>query len=227
MKNDSRRIPRISVSERDFMLVVAGQIYAQAPNHEPRKITTIMNKVKDKFREQSVNIGDYRYISVPKVEVGDLFTKILFSIPEFEELNLSHVEYHTGVKVADDRSPYMFTSAHDIPDWKHDFIDLDAFIRNVERLFWNIFDAESDCFGCANYQTKDCEICVRNRARVDRYENSGRTPRNENEKVCKYDCIEGYYLCCESCKKKDDCSHICEKCSNNCELLITKKEDEN
>lgn len=222
MKNDSRRIPRISVSERDFMLVVAGQIYAQAPNYEPRKITIIMNKARDKFRESSSNLGDYRFISVPKVEVGELFSKILFSIPEFEELNLSHVEYHTGVKVTDERPSHLFTSAYDIPDWKHDFIDLDAFMRNVERLFWNVFEAESDCFGCKNYQTSDCSICTRNKARVDRYEGS-RCPRNESDIVCKYDCVEGCYICCEVCSKKENCPNRCKKCSETCGLTTYKK----
>lgn len=226
MKNDSRRIPRVSISERNFMLVVAGQIYAQAPNYEPRKIELIMNKVKDKFREHSVNIGDYRYISIPKVEVGELFSNILFSIPEFNELNLSHVEYHTGVKVTDDRPPYLFTSACDVPDWKHDFIDLDAFIRNVERLFWTIYEAESDCFGCVNYKSKECEICVRNRARVDRYEGNGRTSRKGDKKVCKYDCVEGYFICCESCDKKHKCPNRCDQRSDTCELLIENKKDE-
>ena len=49
----------ISISESDLMFTVAGQLYNQAPNRQPRKANIIMQKFRDAFREIAINYNEY------------------------------------------------------------------------------------------------------------------------------------------------------------------------
>ena len=49
----------IRISERNLMFVVGGQLFDQAPNRYPRKVETIMQKLRDAFREEAYNDNEY------------------------------------------------------------------------------------------------------------------------------------------------------------------------
>ena len=52
----------------------------------------------------------------------------------FGNLNVSYNEMRKGVHYTDpDREKFSFTSRYNSPDWRNDFIDLDALINNVVR----------------------------------------------------------------------------------------------
>ena len=146
----------ILVSERNLLFVIAGQLFDQAPNRQPRKAEIIMQKVRDAFRsdKRCNNDNEWYSIRLPEKEVYQFVKNLLFSIPEFQELNLSQIEYENGVSVDDEsRAKYSFVTRYDKYDsesWKSDFVDLDACVRNVERMFWIVSDIEQDRFGCVN-----------------------------------------------------------------------------
>ena len=50
------RDEKISISERQLMYAIGGQLFDQAPNRQPRKAEIIMAKVRDKFREEAYNM---------------------------------------------------------------------------------------------------------------------------------------------------------------------------
>lgn len=58
------RTKTIAISERDLMFVIAGQLFDQAPNRQPRKSEIIMQKVRDSFRQQAHNDNEYYTINV-------------------------------------------------------------------------------------------------------------------------------------------------------------------
>lgn len=125
------------ILEREFMFVIAGQLFAQAPNRQPRDAEIIMQKVRDKFRSdpRCYNYNESYSIRLPKCDFLKFTRSLLFDIPEFQNLNLSQIEYENNIDVNDpSRNQFKLTSSYDKYDadsWKHDFIDLDAFIQNV------------------------------------------------------------------------------------------------
>lgn len=135
---------QITISEGNFMFMVAGQLFSQAPNKEPRRAEIIMRKVRDNFRKQAKSFKEYYYIELEynnKSEIFDFISNLLMSIEEFQELNLSQIELDQGIKVDDpSRSKFSFHSMYDkvnSESWKNDFVDLDAFIRNVYTNIMN------------------------------------------------------------------------------------------
>jgi acyl carrier protein phosphodiesterase len=115
------------------MFVVAGQLYSQAPNREPRNVEIIMKQVRDKFRKDAKNVNEFYLMDFEICKIEEYVENLLMNIPEFINLNLSYEEIEKGVSVDDDR-PAKFVTMYDKLDsesWKSDFIDLDAFIRNV------------------------------------------------------------------------------------------------
>ena len=128
----------ISVSERDLMFVVGGQLFYQAPNRYPRKVETIMQKLRDIFRSEAYNDNEYYNVTIEPDNLYDWLKDKLFSIPEFQELNLTQEEYEKGISVDDESRPkYCLTTRYDVYDsesWKRDFIDLNAFVQNVHRM---------------------------------------------------------------------------------------------
>jgi hypothetical protein len=163
----------LCVSERDVIASISGQAYAQAPNRLPRKIETVMAKVVEKFRANSCKSDDFYFYELEPDKVHDFFKNLLWDIPEFQEWNLSQVEYEKGITVDDEsRGKFAFVDRyHSIP-WMHDFIDLDAYVGNAVRRFWNQYDAELDCFTCIHKKSnaEQCTNCIRNCERTDNFE---------------------------------------------------------
>lgn len=127
----------VIISEHDIMYCIGGQLFSQAPNRQPRKSKIIMKKARDNFRKKAKNNNEFYYIEIDfeKEIIFRLINDILMDIPEFEELNLSQIEFEKNIKVNDPNRPkFSFKSMYDKENsesWKHDFIDLDAFIRNI------------------------------------------------------------------------------------------------
>ena len=148
--------------ERDLMKVVGGQLFDQAPNREPRKAETIMRKLREKKKKKAYNDNEWYSWNIPAEELYKTVEKLLKDIPEFRDLNLSQIEYENGVSVDDeDRPKYSFSSRYDVYDkdsWKDDFVDLDAFVRNVVLNLKREKIANEDCFLC-KYEGTDSEKC--------------------------------------------------------------------
>lgn len=229
----------ILVSERNLLFVIAGQLFDQAPNRQPRKAEIIMKKVRDAFRadKRCNNDNEWYSIRLPEKEVYQFIKDMMFSIPEFQELNLSQIEYENGVSVDDEnRAKYSFVTRYDKYDsesWKSDFVDLDAFVRNVECVFWVIYDNEQICFGCVNQpintdsalacgDSEKCKSCSVNPNHTNNYE-SRRFPKGRYTFACKYDCYKSRCICCEECDDKDSCIYKCDSKSNECGLAINRR----
>lgn len=232
----------VLVSERTLLFAIAGQLFDQAPNRQPRKAEIIMQKVREAFRadKRCNNDNEWYSMRLPEKEVYQFIYDLLFATPEFQELNLSQIEYENGVSVDDEnRGKYSFVTRYDKYDsesWKSDFIDLDAFIRNVERMFWIIYDSEKDCFGCVNKpintesslesgNSEKCKMCLINPKHSNNFE-SRRIPRGKYTFACKYDCPKNRYICCEECDDKNNCEDKCDSKSNECGLSIKCKGDD-
>ena len=208
------RTTTIFLSERDFLFAVGGQLFDQAPNRQPRNAEKIMEQARDAFRMQAYKDGDFYSIRVE----GDLekFVKtILRGIGDFEDLNLSQNEFEKGVKVGDEkRPPYMFTDRYSSVPWRNDFIDLDAFTRNVANKIHMLKDMSEDCFCCVHVKTDTCKTCLVNPEFKNKYE-ARREPRGKYTFACRYDCFESKYICCEECEK-ENCHKRCDASSETC-----------
>lgn len=215
----------IMITERDFIFTVAGQLYEQAPNRAPRKADIIISKVRDNFRKSAFNYNEFYIIRVAPGKIEEFVRNIFNSIPEFEELNLSQIEYDKGVKVDDpDRGKYKFVTRYDKEDagsWKKDFIDLDAYFQNVAHRLKQVREFDADCFCCIHKNTDKCNNCKVNPKYTKNYESS-RKPKGEYTLSCMYDCKEGKYICCKECKKADTCEHKCKADPENCEREVSK-----
>ena len=212
------RDEKISISERQLMYAIGGQLFDQAPNRQPRKAEIIMAKVRDKFREEAYNMNEYYSLSISKNKLKEWIHNLLISIPEFEELNLTQIEYEKGIKVDDENRPkYSFTSAYDVEtkdSWKNDFIDLDAFTRNVYINLVHSNDT-AECFLCGRKDTEFCKTCKHNERFTSNYK-CDNAPNEKRQIVCDNTCYRGYCICCEICKDKDTCENKCMSNSKNC-----------
>ncbi|MDD6638461.1 MAG: hypothetical protein PUE81_06770 [Lachnospiraceae bacterium] len=220
----------IRISERDLMFVVGGQLFDQAPNRQPRKAEIIMQKMRDAFRSEAYNDNEFYTVLVEKDALYNWMKDKLFSIPEFQELNLTQIEFEKGISVDDEsRTKFCFTTRYDVYDsesWKSDFIDLYAFVQNVHRRLLNIIDTKEDCFLCIHQdQTNEstiacgdsqvCKECLVNPNLKNHYE-SCRKPRGKYTFACKYNCFKSRYICCEECDDKETCIHRCDGESVSC-----------
>lgn len=216
----------IKINERIIMQAIGGQLFAQAPKCQPRKAEIIMQKFQDLFREDVVNrtITNYYELAIEEKELNNYIHKKLMSIQEFRELNLSQIEYENNVD-DENRSGYTIISAYDIEtedSWKDDFVDLDAFIRNVERNIYMIMDSDRDCFLCKYNEAEtssECDDCILNRKHEFKYEPS-RNPKGIYTFACKYDCNYNYYIGCDECDKREECEYRCDHSCKDCELAI-------
>lgn len=231
----------IMVSERDLMFVVGGQLFDQAPNRYPRKVETIMQKLRDTFRSEAYNDNEYYTVTIESDNLYDWLKDKLFSIPEFQELNFTQEEYEKGVSADDDRPKFTFITRYDAYDsesWRKDFIDLDAFVRNAYNRLFIVMESDADCF-CCIHQDKTaesildcgrsdfCKGCSVNPNLKNRYEGH-RQPRGKFTFACKYDCFKHRYICCEECDEKEECNHRCDSKSADCGNAINRicKNDE-
>lgn len=217
------RKPTISVTERDLMYCIGGQLFSQAPNRQPRKVEILMTKVRDAFRKDAVNHNEWYSLGIEEDKLHKYIHNLLMSIPEFTELNLSYREYMKGVGVNDPNRPkWGFTSAYDVEtsnSWESDFIDLDAFIRNVHGNLLDKIDADIDCFGCIHENTKVCDCCSINHSIL---REGRREPRGNYTIACKHDCYDGRYICCEECSEFLGCTHACTSYSETCGLVAKR-----
>lgn len=229
------RSANIMVSERSIMYCVAGQLYDQAPNRQPRKANDIMMKVRDYIRNHPdcYNDNEYRTIRVQESELYDFVKDMLMSIPEFKELNVSQKEYDAGITEAEEDS-FKFVSRYDVYDeesWYTDFIDLDAFIRNVVDGIYRDNDSYTDCFLCINQplnvqstlasgNNEKCKTCYVNPDFSNNYE-CRREPKGDCKTVCKFDCYASKYICCEECPNAGKCTKVCTGKSSTCGNLLT------
>ena len=213
----------IMISERNLMFCIAGQLYDQAPARLPRKVDIIMKKVREKIRTDFFNDNEWYTMRIEEDAAYEYIKNLLMTIPEFEELNLSQIEYEKGIDVNDDSRPkYSFTTRYDVEtseSWKNDFIDLDAFIRNVYRRVLQIKDVETDCFCCKHKDTELCKECSINEKLKINYECS-RKPKGKYTFACKYDCFKSRYICCEECDEKETCNNRCDGNSSICGLKV-------
>lgn len=139
------------ISERNLIYCISGQLYAQAPNRKPRNGENIIRKVVEIFREKAENENEFYYISVelkPEI-INEYIRSLLMQIEDFKNLNLSQIEFENNISVDDpNRSQFSFSSAydkHDSNSWKYDFIDLDAFIRNVCSCLIEMVEKNDSC----------------------------------------------------------------------------------
>lgn len=65
------RTKTIAISERSLMFVIAGQLFDQAPNRQPRKSEIIMQKFKDSFRQQAHNDNEYYTANIEEKKFYD------------------------------------------------------------------------------------------------------------------------------------------------------------
>lgn len=217
----------ITITERTMMQAIGGQLFAQAPKYQPRKVDIIMKIFQDLFREDANKIeANWYELVIDEKELNEYLHTRLMSIQEFRELNLSQIEYENNIDVDDEnRSEYKFTSAYDVEtedSWRDDFVDLDAFVRNVKRNIYMIMDNDRDCFLCKYNKvenTSECEDCVLNSKLKLKYE-PYREPRGKYTFACKYDCKHNRYIGCDECDKKGDCRYKCNHSCKGCELAI-------
>lgn len=219
------------------MFAVAGQLYDQAPNRQPRKADVIMEKLKDAFRKEAVNDNEFYTMRIEQEDLYKWLHDKLFEIPEFYELNLSQIEYERGISVDDEnRARYNIITPCDVYDsesWKSDFIDLDAFVGNVHYRLLQIVDMEEDCFLCM-HQDKNgestlapgdsdkCKSCCVNPNLRNNYE-CEREPKGKYTFACKFDCYRNRYICCEECDDKSKCDYSCDASSADCGNAINRK----
>jgi hypothetical protein len=216
----------ILISERDLMFCISGQLYAQAPNRQPRKAEIIMKAVLDRIRVDFYNDNEFRTLRIEPDKLYSYIDNLLKSIPEFVELNLSQIEYENGVKVDDEnRHKYSFVTRYDKYDsesWKSDFVDLDAFTRNVYNALLKLIDSNEDCFLCIHERSEKCSSCMVNPLLENHYE-SCRQPKGKYTFSCKFDCFRNRYICCEECEDKDTCEQKCDSNSDECWQALYKK----
>lgn len=229
----------VCIDENTLMFVIAGQLYDQAPNRQPRKVEKIMTGVRFNFRNDARcdNHNEWYYIRVEKDKTYEFVKAMLVCIPEFQELNLTQNEYEAGIKVDDEnRAKFKVTTSYDknnADSWRNDFIDLDAFIQNVNRRLLDIIDIDRDCFLCIHHDESSgstldcgsgekCKSCCRNPNLTNNFE-CGRQPKGKYTFACKFDCPKNRYICCEECGDKDTCDFVCDSRSIECGLVMNKK----
>lgn len=218
----------IFISERSLMFCIAGQLYDQAPARLPRKADIIMQKVREKIRIDFFNDNEYYSLRIGRDELYKYVEKLLKDIPEFNELNLTLIEFEKGIAVDDESRPkYAFTTRYDVHNdesWKNDFIDLDAFIGNVVGMLHHMNEAHQDCFCCVRDHHRNNDICKSCTVNPDlKYHFEGdRTPKGDHKFACKHDCFRSYYICCEECKDKDTCERRCEGNSETCGNAVNR-----
>jgi len=101
----------------------------------PRKAEAIVEKLTSLYMEEFEAVSDNFWLKEFRSynELVDWCREKLLAIDEIRELNLSQEEFERGVGVDDEeRGKFVFTDRYSPPcKKKDDFMDLDAFYRNV------------------------------------------------------------------------------------------------
>lgn len=218
---------------REVIPAFAMELYRMSPSGTPFRAEEIIETVRSKLKEKSYNFGmDHADTLVFETNENttDFFVvsrelmSILFDIPEFHILNFSSYEMHqvcTEEELKGDLHALAIKlcNSRDGKKEEHNFIDIEAFIHNfVYHLLQFREMADMDCMCCVRDQkhTKICDTCIRNDKIQDHFQ-SKRYPRGDRKTVCNEDCPNGYYICCDECKKEScafRCTDSIEICQN-------------
>lgn len=147
----------ITVSNKDIISAVSGNIYRMHPYHMPEGIDKIMAhlvKTLDEIPDYSGDIkGTFKLFKFnDRKEFEKWLEGILKEVPEYYELNVSRKLKEKGVKFGDpENNGFAFTSRYDqnTQDKRYsDFIDLGALIRNICGDIIALREYGDDCFLC-------------------------------------------------------------------------------
>ena len=130
----------LSVSNKDIIRAVAGNIYSMHPYHMPEGIDKIMAKLVEVLDNTPDGDGDitttfkvFRFNDNNDFE--NWLSEILTDIPEYLDLNVSKELKDKGVKFGDpENSGFAITTRYSVQtkDRRYsDFVDLTALIRNI------------------------------------------------------------------------------------------------
>lgn len=224
------RQKNITVYERYLINSVAGTIYAMSPLYQPRNIESIMNKVRDKFREVAYNINEWYTYNIDEKNFYKFIETMMKSIPEFRELNLSYNEYIKNISVDDENRPkYSFSSIYDkytSESWKSDFIDLDACVRNIVNMYYDLIDSNEDCYCCKNnnngslYEDVNSTICLECSVNKSNKYSPRNSVMSDYNKVCMFSCFKNNGICCDDCIESLTCEHVCDSHSDICNQYV-------
>lgn len=130
------------ISLNEFIKITVGWIYYLAPYNKPRFVEEIVGEVKNRFKENSQQIGnDFFFYEVDQKDVQKFVEDMLMPIKKFRELNLSKKEYEAGIDVdSDSRTEFVFVTAFSESPEDDNFVDLEACTMNITcellRGYW-------------------------------------------------------------------------------------------
>ena len=148
---------RITISNREIIKAVAGNIYEMHPYHIPEGIDKIighlvktLDDTPDSFGHIKESFKLFEFNNFREFE--NWLKNILEQVPEYHELNVSRKLKDQGVHAGDpENSGFVFTSRYDVDtqDSRYtDFIDMNALIRNICIEIDRLQQMDSDCFLC-------------------------------------------------------------------------------
>jgi hypothetical protein len=129
---------KIIISEKSLLGTIAYWGCNQSPSGIPKNLIGVLNKVINILQDQWTTIlgeGDFKCLDLASEEVEGWVHNLLFSIPEFEDWNLSENEVIANVRVSDpSRDRHLLVGRYIETPRADDFIDLDACVRNISRM---------------------------------------------------------------------------------------------
>jgi hypothetical protein len=167
------------LARSDFIGTTIDWIIRQSPRCKVRNIEAIINGLLEKTAKEFEK-GSYGFVFL-EIDEKSLprYIATILDIPEIKETNLSQFEYDEGLQASDVDDDerrlapmYRFSSRYDVETDEsayHDFIDLEALLRNIERSLLDEHDKNTDCFFCV-YEDTDaplCENCVGKKRRME------------------------------------------------------------
>lgn len=224
----------LKIDERRFISITAKVIYEMSPLYQPRNIETIMKEAQKKFKDASV-VTDYAGGEVYFRNEKDLrqFVKqLLFSIPEFKQLNLSQAKIDAGITdpdaPANKSQVYIDLITNNQEKWYRDFVDTWACTRNIANELISYYENIKDCLTCNNTDPDRCKTCYLNSEFTDNYvsTNTEKELKGVFTRGCRNTCPKGNYICCSDCEEFEECNIKEFKCTddpNKCGLLFVKE----
>lgn len=144
------------LTNKDLIKSASGVITKMAPGMKPRNLQAIVDYIDKYFREEFKNrddsycVDNLVILDIEEDEIYDFVDKLLKGCKEFNDLNLSQDEIDRGITVDDPSRLERITSKEPylpLPKFYiHDFIDLDACIRNINKDLHLKF-LDEDLFG--------------------------------------------------------------------------------
>ena len=124
------------VTKDEVLAAIAYWGTRQDPYNTPENLEIVISKMRDMIENEfKKDMPNFYYQEFQKSQIEDWLQQKLMDIEEFVDWNLSHIEKQNGIKVNDEnRGSFLFTSASSHTPEEHDFIDLDACIRNIANM---------------------------------------------------------------------------------------------